>query len=97
MTGLAQVSHQISFLFLMQLGSEHTALALLHLGGVCLSLFFFKVMLFGPSDASGVHVDLCSLSKHSKPTATSPGVKLNGGHKLDAHISSMVKIQLFFN
>lgn len=54
-----------------------------------------QVMLFGHSDASKVHVDFGSLSKHFKPTATSLAVKLDNSLKLDAHISSVVKSGFF--
>lgn len=54
-----------------------------------------EVMLFGPSDASKVHVDLGSLSQHLKSTATNLGVKLDRDLKFDLQISSVVKSSFF--
>ncbi|KAL6455414.1 hypothetical protein MHYP_G00361580 [Metynnis hypsauchen] len=54
-----------------------------------------EVMLFGPSDASKINVDLGPLSQHLTLTATNLGVKLDSDLKLDAQIKSVVKSSFY--
>lgn len=54
-----------------------------------------EVLLFGPSDAAKIQVDLGFLRNYLTPTATNLGVKLDSGLKLDSQISSVVKSSFY--